>query len=243
MSLLPSKISQTVLDRAASATETVAIVILALGSGLGTFVVQGRTNKLFAFQFSPRRGAHVLRFPATLWAENKHALAVELFGHNVGVLLTPQVEPWDESRLLSDLVLAPLVPLEPEASPSPPSHDPAPTGAGLGVFVPPNEAELEVAREEGRKAYRAGESNPFDGSQSSPLADAWLEGFTEESAKSGSVGPLENPPAGLYRTEDGIFDGETKIAGFVDPDGHLRMSKGFADRRDEVEAFLEGSTD
>ena len=133
--MIPQKISQTALNRLADPDEVVAIVVAVSGSGLGTYIVQGRSNRTFAFQFEKKRGLHVLRFPATFWHAKKGELSRELYDQSSTLALIPTVEPWDTTRTLAELTLVERAPVEVEAEPVKPETDPAPGAIETGNFI------------------------------------------------------------------------------------------------------------
>lgn len=182
--MIPTKISQTVLDRLAAPGEVLAVVVTTAGSGLGTFVLQGRSNRSFAFQFQKTRGAHVLRFPASFWTARKGEVARELFDHSVQPMV-PTVEPWDASRSLSELVMPPAAVVEPEPAPVQPNSDPAPTGPGLAILIDPTPEQVEEARRQGREDFGLDSAlgNPFAADIMPALHQAWQEGFDKAEAE------------------------------------------------------------
>jgi hypothetical protein len=55
--------------------------------------------------------------------------------------------------------------------------------------------------------------------------------------------PEKEAPESEFRIVDGeIFKGDDKIGGFSDPENHLRMTRGHAGLREEVEAWIESTT-
>lgn len=252
--MTPNKISQTVLDRLAAPGEVLAVVVTTAGSGLGTFVLQGRSNRTFAFQFSKTRGAHVLRFPASFWTARKGEVARELFDHSAQPMV-PTVEPWDASRSLSEVVMPPAAAAEEEAAPIPPNSDPAPTGPGLAVLVDPTPEQIEEARRQGREDFGLDSAlgNPFVADLMPALHQAWQAGFDEATAEHDKeIAAGDEPPATtgdhpavvgdlppVFRLDGkDIFLGGERVGGLFDPGDHLRMAKGKTELRFEVEAFL-----
>jgi hypothetical protein len=183
--MIPTKISQTVLDRLAAPGEVLAVVVSTAGSGLGTFVMQGRSNRTFAFQFAKTRGAHVLRFPASFWTAKKGEIARELFDHTNPQPLVPTVEPWDASRSLGELIMPPAAIVDPEPLLSQPNSDLAPTGPGLAIDIPPSAQELADARRFGREDFGldSTKGNPFDPVQFAAFHQEWQAGFDEAAAE------------------------------------------------------------
>lgn len=252
--MIPTKISQTVLDRLAAPGEVLAVVITTAGSGLGTFVLQGRSNRTFAFQFSKVRGAHVLRFPASFWTARKGEVARELFDHSAQPMV-PTVEPWDASRLLSELEMPPAAVVEPEPAPVQPNTDPAPTGPGLAILIDPTPEQVEEARRQGREDFGLDSAlgNPFDRDTMPALHQAWQEGqeaaaqeHDKEIADDGDTPPPSDdhpttvaPLPQIFRLDGkDIMLGDERVGGLFDPGDHLRMAKGKTELREQVEAFL-----
>lgn len=244
--MIPSKISQTFLTRAATPGEVLAVVIAVAGSGLGTFVVQGRSSKAFAFQFDKTRGAHVLRFPASLWTDKKAGLAKELFDHNLSLPMIPTVEAWERGRSIAELLLPELPPQPVEELPAKPDTDPSPAGLGLAI-IPHTAEELAEAREIGIAAFATGDTlSPF-GDEMPELTAAWTAGY-ESAKKAAEPEPEPEPEPSLDTPEpaagaftmagDDIMLGDERVGGLFDPGGHLRMSPGKKDLRRAVEAFL-----
>lgn len=209
--VIPQKITQAFLVNIAAAGEAVAVVIKAQGSGLGTFVVQGRSNKAFSFQFSRRHGGHVLRFPASQW----HRFARELFDYNASISLVPIIECWDATRSLADISLAPVdsVALEVEPEGSAPETDPAPVGIGLAAVVASGEPIQTPIPE-----------TPNVPENESPPGD---EPIQDPQAPPGGIAPR------FALFGDVILDGETEVATLKD--GKIRMKPGFAELREEVQ--------
>jgi hypothetical protein len=262
--MIPNKISQTFLDRQAKPDETVALVVRANGSGLGTYTVQGRTNKTFAFQFNKKAGGHILRFPASFWSASKDAVARELFDRNLPVALVPTVEPWNPSLALCELTTVPREEVPAEAPPIVPGNDLAPGGNGLVPVIPVTDDDIAAARVEGRNDFGSGLTlgdNPFTDALPE-LAEAWKGSF--EAAES-DANEQPDPPADLtdpqpeptpeptpedqpadpapaaYELRDGdIFRAgtEERVGGLFDPEDHLRMGHGLKGEREAVLAWL-----
>lgn len=238
MKHIPNEVSSRALKPLAADNETLCVrVIFRNVNNSGVYRHKCR-NRTYLFERNGRLNAHVLDIPVSLYMQG-----VPDGSYRDNTSISHDLQPTAHNGIITQ-----VIPFGDGAANA--SEDTPKTGvdsaaatnlALLGKLL--TKLSAPEIMHEGLKLAQEGtpeELTAFiDSIELVESSDEQETEKTEETPEPETEPETETPPPFTLKDGEILDPSGKKIAGFHDPDNHLRMSRGNANRRDEVEAFLE----